>query len=180
VQLWDVVAAERSNARLTGRIASFTSVSGPSLDHVAHLRRNRRGRRLGLFRQGIRSWYVYLFHLPVLPELLWSAGHRLFSRSTGGHWGSELSRNARNGLNLYRANVRRRMSTPDRLATTVPVQVVVPSRDPFLSRILVEELDQSCTDLRVVDIVAGHWVPRTRPGDVAGLVTSHVLAHARP
>ncbi|MFP3740613.1 short chain dehydrogenase, partial [Burkholderia sp. SIMBA_019] len=57
-------------------IASYTSCSGPCLDHVAYWMRARLlrptprsiGKVLG---QLARSWYVLLFHLPVLPSLIW-------------------------------------------------------------------------------------------------------------
>src|SRR5690348_7335526 len=41
VQLWDAVNAERGHPRLTGRIASFTAISGPSLDRVPGRHRSR-------------------------------------------------------------------------------------------------------------------------------------------
>ncbi len=182
VQLWEVVAAEPTDARLRGRLASFTSISGPSLGHVAHLSRNHKGRRLSLLNQAAHSWYVYAFHLPVLPELVWTAAGRMASRTRRTHWGPELTRNARNGLNLYRANMlaaTRRTGTPH---TDVPVQVVHPRRDRFLTSVLLEDLELGCSDLSVVEVDAGHWLPRTRPGQVARMVTDHVHAHpgARP
>ncbi|EDY53169.1 short chain dehydrogenase, partial [Streptomyces clavuligerus] len=71
VQSWEFVTVERAAAR----IASFTSLCGPSLDHAAHWFRARLSRPTprGLSQvveQGVRSWYVGFFHTPVLPELL--------------------------------------------------------------------------------------------------------------
>jgi len=183
VQLWDVVAAERTDARLHGRIASFTSVSGPSLDHTAYLFRHSRGRRLRLLRQAARSWYVYAFHVPRVPELVWTTAHRRIARVMGGpgggHWGPELGANAARGVGLYRANAVGRMGRrPKRLETDVPVLVVVPRRDPFLTTVLLEDLDEECHDLRIEYVDAGHWVPRTHPEELARLVTEHVRSHA--
>ncbi|MGH9138247.1 MAG: alpha/beta fold hydrolase, partial [Acidimicrobiales bacterium] len=59
------------------RIASFTSISGPSLDHAgrwikAHRRPGKhRWRRLA--RQAAHSWYVYAFHTP-LAAVAWRRG----------------------------------------------------------------------------------------------------------
>ncbi len=87
VQSWEFVTVERTR----GRIASFTSMSGPSLDHFGHWINKRltrpTPRRVGqLLSQGAKSWYVYLLHTPVLPELAWRgpwapAGRRSWSAS---------------------------------------------------------------------------------------------------
>jgi pimeloyl-ACP methyl ester carboxylesterase len=72
VQGWEFATA----AATKGRIASFTSISGPSLDHFGHwiadrLRRpSARGVRQ-LLGQGAKSWYVYALCTPVLPERAW-------------------------------------------------------------------------------------------------------------
>lgn len=169
VQLWDVVAAEAADPRLRGRVASFTSISGPSLDHVAHLIRHRDGRELRLLNQSVRSSYVSFFHLPVLPELLWTGPGRLAGINPD---------DARNGLNLYRANIRRRMRHPGELRTDVPVQVVQPRRDPFVTEVMLEDLELACSDLTIAYVDAGHWVPRSHPRELAALVTQHVRESA--
>ncbi|HET6625624.1 MAG TPA: alpha/beta fold hydrolase [Nocardioidaceae bacterium] len=166
VQLWDVVAAEGHDARLRGRVASFTSISGPSLDHVAHLSRHHDGRRLRMLNQAVHSWYIYAFHVPVLPEMAWA------------RWGGDRGRNAANGLNLYRANFIRRMRDGAPLRTDVPVQVIVPTRDKFVTDVVLDDLDRACSRLSVVRLDAGHWVTRSQPQRVAELVTGHVRQHA--
>jgi pimeloyl-ACP methyl ester carboxylesterase len=184
VQLWDVVAGESTDPRLTGRIASFTSISGPSLDHTAWIFRHQDGRQDAVRRQQLHSSYIGLFCLPVVPVLLWRFGHQplasLMSRREGlprDHFGPELGRNAVNGLELYRANVRQRMSRPGRLRTDVPVLVVHPTRDRFLTEVLTEDLDRVCSDVRVVHLDASHWVIVTQPERVAALVREHVESH---
>ena len=179
VQLWDVVATERTDPRVRGRVASFTSISGPSLDHAAKLTRNRGRRRLRVLNQSLRSWYIYAFHLPVLPELLWSLAGLVTRRSGANHFGAQLSRNARNGLGLYRANILRRMRHPGVLRTDVPVQVVHPNGDRFLSDVMLEGLDDECGDVSIVKVDAGHWFPRSHPAEVARLIAGHVRLHAR-
>lgn len=72
VQSWEFATVERTR----GRVASFTSLSGPSLDHFGHWIKKRAARptprRLAqLVSQGAKSWYVYMLHTPVLPELAW-------------------------------------------------------------------------------------------------------------
>jgi pimeloyl-ACP methyl ester carboxylesterase len=183
IQLWDAVAAERSDDRLRGRVASFTSVSGPSLDHTAWLARHGAGRRAALLRQLAHSWYVYLFQVPHLPELVWRRAGSWLRRAAvrlegTDHWGEEMAQDAARGVNLYRANVPRRLARPRELRVHVPVLVVHPLRDRFLTGVLTQDLDRSCSDVRVVEVDAGHWFPRTHPRDFADLVVDHVLSHA--
>ena len=166
VQGWDVVASEGHDARLHGRIASYTSISGPSLDHVAAAYRHTSGRRLRMLNQAVHSWYVAAFHVPKLPELIWNRQR------------PRLAHNGANGLNLYRANIRRRMRAPGTTETDVPVLVIVPTKDSFVRPVLLEDLDQHCSNLRRVDVDAGHWVPRSHPEKVAALVREHVSDHS--
>lgn len=184
-QLWDAVAAEAEDPRLHGRIASFTSISAPSLDHAARLVRRPRGRGLALLRQALASWYIVFFRLPVLPALVWRRGHGRLGRIAGGreglpaaHWGPELRRNAVNGLGLYRANVlRRTRRSRSPLRTDVPVLVVHPEHDRFVTDVFLQDLEASCSDLRVARLDAGHWAIVTHADDLAGLLVAHVGAH---
>jgi pimeloyl-ACP methyl ester carboxylesterase len=183
-QLWDAVAAEATDPRLHGRVASFTSISAPSLDHAGRLFATPRGRRRALLRQALASWYVVLFCLPVLPVLLLRHGHPLLARAgvrreglPRGHWGPELGRNAVNGLGLYRANVLARVRRPRPLHTDVPVLVVQPERDSYVTDLFLQDLDASCSDLRVERLDAGHWAVVTHPDEVAALLVGHVDAH---
>jgi pimeloyl-ACP methyl ester carboxylesterase len=186
VQLWEAVLAEAEDPRLKGRIASFTSVSGPALEHLALLMRNPTGRRWRLLRQLGHSWYVYLFHVPVLPELVWRTAHRplgaLAARvdpgAGGDHWSAGLGDDAANGVNLYRANVLRGVRRADPRRTDVPVLVVAPRRDPFLTQVVTDDLHRLCSDVCVERPDTGHWLPRSDPGRLAGLVREHVQAHA--
>jgi hypothetical protein len=183
-QLWDAVAAEATDPRLRGRVASFTSISAPSLDHAGRLFASPRGRRPALLRQGLASWYVGLFSVPLLPDLLLRHGHPLLARAGArreglprGHWGPELGRNAVNGLGLYRANVLSRVRRPRPLHTDVPVLVVQPERDSYVTDLFLQDLDASCSDLRVERLDAGHWAVVTHADEVAALVVRHVDAH---
>jgi pimeloyl-ACP methyl ester carboxylesterase len=184
VQLWDAVAAEAKDSRLTGRITSFASVSGPSLDHFASVFRRPQGRRLALARQQAHSWYVGAFHVPVLPQLVWrAAGERIGralaarERLPSDHWGPGLTEDAVHGLELYRANTLRRLRERTSLRTDVPVLVIHPTRDRFLTAVLLEDLDEECSDLRVVQLDAGHWAIVTHAAEIAALLKEHVDHH---
>jgi pimeloyl-ACP methyl ester carboxylesterase len=186
VQLWDAVTTEDVDDRLRGRLRSFTSISGPSLDHMAYaLRRARNERDLNLLlRQGLHSWYVYAFHLPWLPEQLWRRGEAQLRRrlaagerlGDGSHWADTLADDAANGLNLYRANVQQRMRDPRPGLTRVPVQLIVPAHDRYIIPEVYEHLADFVPALSRIDLDAGHWAALQQPDVVAELIADFVTA----
>ncbi|MCM1970942.1 SDR family oxidoreductase [Streptomyces sp. G1] len=178
VQAWEFVTVKRTE----GRIASFTSMSGPSLDHFGHWIQQRvkrpTPRRIGqLLGQGAKSWYVYLLHTPVLPELAWRGPlgkrwPRLLSRlenvPAGNYPTPSLPSDAAHGAWLYRDNVRPRLRRPRADAYAhAPVQLITPLGDAFLSERLYDELELWVPQLTRRTIPAKHWVPRTRPDQLA-------------
>ncbi|WP_416970117.1 SDR family oxidoreductase [Streptomyces sp. 4F14] len=187
VQSWEFVTV----ARTEGRIASFTSMSGPSLDHFGHwinrrLRRPTPRQAAQLLGQGAKSWYVYLLHTPVLPELAWRG-------PVGKHWPALLRRaerlddpayptaslpsDAANGAWLYRDNVRARLTRPRADAYAhAPVQLITPLGDAFLSPRLYDDLETWAPRLTRRTLPAKHWIPRTRPDQVAAWVTEFVTS----
>ncbi|CAL9307488.1 SDR family oxidoreductase [Streptomyces sp. SudanB52_2052] len=187
VQGWEFTTVKRTE----GRVASFTSVSGPSLDHFGHWldRRVKRPtpRRIGqLLGQGARSWYVYLLHAPVLPELAWrgplGAGwprvlERVEKVPRGDYPTSSLASDAAHGAWLYRDNVRPRLRDPRADAYAhAPVQLVTPLGDRFLSERIHDDLEQWVPQLTRRTVQAGHWIPRTRPDQLAAWITEFVTS----
>jgi len=186
VQGWEFA----TSSRLRGGLASYTSISGPGLDHFGHWLRDRMrrptARHLGqLLSQGVRSWYTYAFQVPRLPEALWRgplgrrwpAVRRAMERIpvADDRSSATLSEDAANGVWLYRANMRDRLRhpRPGRVAT-VPVQLVVPLRDPYLSAHLYDDLDRWAPVLRRRTVDAGHWLPLTRPDQLAEWISDFV------
>ncbi|MET7882586.1 SDR family oxidoreductase [Streptomyces avermitilis] len=187
VQSWEFVTVKRTE----GRIASFTSMSGPSLDHFGHWikRRVKRPtpRRVGqLLGQGAKSWYVYLLHTPVLPELAWRGPlgkrwpkilQRLEKVPADGYPTPSLPSDAAHGAWLYRDNVRARLNRPRTDAYAhAPVQLVTPLGDAFLSEKLYDELELWAPQLVRRTLPANHWIPRTRPDQLASWITEFVIA----
>ncbi|MER5211371.1 SDR family oxidoreductase [Streptomyces sp. NPDC002838] len=187
VQGWEFVTVGRTE----GRIASFTSMSGPSLDHFGHWINNRlrrpTPRRVGqLLGQGAKSWYVYLLHTPVLPELAWRGPlgkhwprilERVEKAPRDGYPTSSLATDAAHGAWLYRDNVRARLRRPRTDAYAhAPVQLITPLKDRFLSEELHDELELWAPRLTRRTLPAKHWVPRTRPDQLAAWVTEFVTA----
>ncbi|MDF3300859.1 SDR family oxidoreductase [Streptomyces tropicalis] len=187
VQSWEFVTVPRTK----GRIASFTSMSGPSLDHFGHWidARVKRPtpRRVGqLLGQGAKSWYVYLLHTPVLPELAWRGPlgrrwpgilRRVEKMPDGDYPTASLPQDAAHGAWLYRDNVRARLRRPRPDAHAhAPVQLITPVGDAFLSERLYDGLEQWAPQLVRRTLPAGHWIPRTRPDRLADWIDRFVAA----
>ncbi len=170
IQSWAAVQDPRAAAL----IRRYTSISGPDLRHFsrwvrARIRNPRAWRQLA--GQLMRSWYIGAFLVPVLPEAAWRLYlTRRYEQLAKRDVGNDPVR----GLALYRANFgagRNRAAAPAAPArVTMPVQVVVPARDPFLSPDLVEGLEDWVEDLTVVTVDNGHWWPATRPAELARLL----------
>ncbi|GAA2377935.1 alpha/beta fold hydrolase [Nonomuraea africana] len=141
------------------RFASFTSLGGPGLDQAAAFFRQAGPiRALG---QLLRSWYIGAFQLPVLPELAMAP----LARALGA-----TAADARNGLNLYRANMLTRLRRPGDPHVNVPVQLIECTRDRYVSPWLLASLGQWAPKFRHRRLAADHWAQRTQPEAVAKLV----------
>ncbi|MET9219091.1 SDR family oxidoreductase [Streptomyces sp. NPDC003300] len=188
VQGWEFVTVGGTE----GRISSFTSISGPSLDHFGHwikrrVRRPTPRRVAQVVGQGAKSWYVYALHTPVLPELAWRGAlgkqwPKLLSRAeklpSDGYPTASLPEDAAHGAWLYRDNVRRRLGSPRTDAYAhVPVQLITPTGDAFLSQRLYDDLEQWVPRLTRRTVAAKHWVPRSRPEQLSRWIGEFVTAH---
>lgn len=187
VQAWEFATVKRTE----GRIASFTSMSGPSLDHFGHWINKRvkrpTPRRVGqLLGQGAKSWYVYLLYTPVLPELAWRGPlgkywprilERVEKVPGDGYPTSSLPTDAAHGAWLYRDNVRARLRRPRTDAYAhAPVQLITPLGDAFLSEKLYDDLELWAPQLTRRTIPARHWVPRSRPDQLASWISEFVTS----
>lgn len=177
IQSWHAVTGER----LRGRIASFTSISGPCLDHAGFWLRSRfrpwpRALR-DLAGQLAHSLYIAWFQLPGLPELAWrtGVGARVMRRldSTAAE---PAVPDAVHGLGLYRANMLPRLLRPEPRRTGIPVQVLAPTEDGFVGPALQTSIARWAADLRVREIPGGHWLPRQKP-DVIARCAAELIEH---
>lgn len=182
IQSWESV----SDARLKGRIASFTSCAGPCLDHVSHWLRERIARPtpsnlLALLRQLFSSWYIAFFHLPVLPGLMWRLGlgrawPRLLRRMEGVRVEAHESqtRDGVNGVALYRANFFHRSVRPQARVAHAPVQTLVTLNDRYVSPRLSDDLGRWVPLHWRREVHASHWLPLKSPALMAGMVREFV------
>lgn len=183
IQGWEAVTTE------AGRFATYTSISGPPIDYAGlWARRHRTLRPSDLWlsvRQALHSWYIAFFQLPRLPELmashgravrLWSrALHRIEHAPTDQRWPAPtFSQDFAHGVELYRANVRSRMRHPQARHTDVPVQLVIPLRDRYVTPALLDGLEDWASEMQPRPVDAGHWVVRTHPDIIAGAIRDFV------
>ncbi|WP_271408790.1 alpha/beta fold hydrolase [Pseudomonas sp. Q1-7] len=183
IQSWEAV----TEPRIQPLLASFTTVSGPCLDHIGHWMRTRlktkRPRALGqVIGQLLSSWYIAFFHTPLLPELAWRFG---LARA----WPSLLRRlegvrdprpnptrasDGCHGVKLYRANFITSLLRPRQRPTQVPVQLIVPTRDRFVKPQLFQQLDQWVPRLWRREVAAGHWQLLAEPDRLAAWIREFV------
>lgn len=169
VQAWEAV----TDPRAADRIASYTTISGPCLDHVGFWLRDRftsrSPRRLAqALSQTVHSWYIWFFQVPVLPELSWRlwvtrAWPYLLQRLEGvtpraGHPADTLGSDAVAGISLYRANIPRRLGAPRERIARVPVQLITVTGDNYVTAALAgSDLDRWVPDLTRRTIEGKHW-----------------------
>ena len=158
------------------RVATYTSISGPSLTQgsrwIAAQFESRRTWGRGLW-QVAHSAYIALFRMPWLPVAVIRVGlFDLMLRTDRSRRRVKARKaDAITGLELYRTNMRgtripRQRSRP----VGVPVMVIAPRNDSYVSVGMQTELGDLAPDLRVREVAGGHWLPLSRPEVVAAHV----------
>ena len=164
IQSWEAVCRPGAEER----IASFTSISGPNLRHVAAWVRRTVARPsardvLGLVGQAVSSSYVPFLVSPLAPVVLGAMGRRTMV----------------SGLRYYRANLAIGARQPAEQRTHVPVLQLVPTRDVAVRPVTAEASDPFVGALERRHLPHGHWVARTHPEVVAEEVARFVREHSR-
>ncbi|NBH11216.1 SDR family oxidoreductase [Amycolatopsis sp. SID8362] len=169
IQTWHAVTGDG----LRGRVASYTSISGPSLDHAgawfrAQLTRPTPKRLKNALSQFLHSWYILAFQFPLVPDVLWRTGllGKQIQRMEPDAAPPDKS-DGLHGLQLYRANMFTRLSRPAPKPADVPVQVLAPTGDAYVTTPLQTEVARWVPDLRIRRVVGTHWVTRAKPAVVA-------------
>ncbi|MEA2171519.1 MAG: hypothetical protein QOF76_4819 [Solirubrobacteraceae bacterium] len=170
---WSIAAQEPAS------VASLTAVSVPH--PFAFLR------SMVTTRQGVRSWYMYLFQLPWLPELLlrtqWKRSLVDYGRQTPAL--AERDRAAFTGpgaltgpLNWYRAML---FVDPRRMAdkVSVPALLVWSDGDVFIDRRSVDRCAQYVTGPYRLEVLRGatHWIGDQAPEQLAQCLVPHLIEH---
>ncbi|TQL66897.1 pimeloyl-ACP methyl ester carboxylesterase [Nocardioides albertanoniae] len=166
IQTWESV----TSPSLSSRISSYTSISGPDLGMATTWLRERGHARSSL-RQLAHSWYVFAFQLPLLPEAMVRSG--VLSRFVGGRPRPE--RDQVNGVELYRANFLGKLVRPEPRSTDVPVQVLAPRDDAYVTVPLQTEAPKAYASSLVTKAIdGGHWVVEKSPDLVADEIAAFI------
>ncbi|MET0197834.1 MAG: alpha/beta fold hydrolase [Rhodococcus fascians] len=189
VQAWEAAAEPHA----IDRIASYTSISGPNLDHLGKWSRSRLAKPTA---EGIRhvlaqvraSWYTVTFHIPGLSTLRikrqFAKGWPAFLQEFSGvdpalvTQNSTLWSDATNGTNLYRANIIPRLTKPRERYVDIPVQLIVNTEDVAVRPYHYADTGKWVKNLTRNDIPAGHWSPISHARDIAELTKTYIAGLA--
>lgn len=169
------------------RVASFTSVSGPSHEQLVEyifsgLRQPWRPRRFARsISQALRLTYMVFFSIPVLAPLLIRAAFsvRALRRSVVDnipdeqiHHSNNLAADAASSVKTYPANYFRSFSVRGQPihVVDVPVQLIVNTRDKYVRPYGYDETARWVPRLWRRDIRAGHFSPMSHPQVMAAAV----------
>jgi NAD(P)-dependent dehydrogenase (short-subunit alcohol dehydrogenase family)/pimeloyl-ACP methyl ester carboxylesterase len=187
VQVWEAVCEPQAAAR----VASFTSVSGPNLDHLAKWLRARLSRPTprNLWQpltQALSSGYTVFSMTPGLNQVFRVVAHekrwqRIVSimndtAPSNIVLGPTFRRDAVDGLLIYRANILPRLLAPRERRTEVPVQLIVAGRDVAVRPAGYDDERKWVSRLWRRDVPAGHWMPFSHPELLATATTELIDA----
>jgi pimeloyl-ACP methyl ester carboxylesterase len=165
VQSWEAVCRPGAEER----IASFTSMSGPNLAHVASWVRRTLSRPdprglLDVAAQAVSSSYVPFLVSPLAPPVLGVLAARA----------PRLRHDMLSGLRYYRANLAHRFRSSEQ-RTRVPVLQLALTRDLAVRPAALAASDPWVESLERRRLPHGHWVAQTHPQVVAEEVRRFVL-----
>ncbi len=182
IQSWEAVT-EPGAEQL---IASYTTISGPCLDHVGHWFRERFGSMSpteisAAAGQLLHSWYIFLFQLPWVAPKMWQLGlGKAWPKMLENIEGVEAAhsptqtRDGILGVNLYRANMLPRLLKPRQRVAQVPVQMVVAGKDNFVTPAMLSELTEWMPQLWRREANVTHWLQHSHPQQLAGWIAEFV------
>jgi pimeloyl-ACP methyl ester carboxylesterase len=175
---WGVV----SNKTYANRVQSYTSISGP---HPAIARQNLFQKLFSkaphqveeALDQLTRSWYIFFFQLPILPELLWNffpkqALHKILQKSDlplydpmYSHSSAEIQSKVVKPLGLYREFV---LGRPSLVPAKVfaPCQVIIPHDDSMIAPSIYDNLLEYVPNAITRRLHGNHWVHREKPQEI--------------
>ena len=181
IQCWEAV----TTPLLKHKIASFTSISGPSLDHASYWMKNSLMRgsidaKVKVLNQLAHSWYIAAFHLPLASKVTWRvafnkwpARFTKFKALQGEDFASQANDGAQ-GVKLYRANFIERLFKPQERKTDIPIQLIIPTKDKFVTAGLFDDLAQWASHVWRHEIDAEHWVQRTHPDEISAYIREFI------
>lgn len=177
IQSWEAV----TEPRFRGKILSYSTISGPCLDHaqfaLAKVRRKDPAKWLKLLS---KSWYIGVFHLPLLAPTFWRFASEKswqkfldkLERKQGLPVSSHVSKDGQFGISLYRANFLSALLKPRKRYAQCPVQAIVLKYDRFVSPEYIEEMPHWVDDFSRVEVEGNHWAILSQPEKIANYIAT--------
>ena len=176
IQSWESV----TEPKLKGRLLSYTTISGPCLDHASlYLREKFKSEPSNVFKMLTKSWYIGAFHFPLLGPTVW----KFFTPERWGKvltglekmQGLPLSHNiaadGKYGISLYRANFLPTLTQSRQRYAQCPVQAIILKQDSFVSpEYISEAMPRWVERFETVELDANHWAILSQPKKVAALI----------
>ncbi|WP_072805065.1 alpha/beta fold hydrolase [Rhodococcoides yunnanense] len=184
VQVWEAICEPGAETRIT----SFTSISGPSLDHMGMWMRRAPRTPKGVWQlvtQLLSGAYTLFFMAGPLPRLffrvfgrrwIWALSLRIVERvdKRNLHFAPTLRQDMIGGLRIYRANIVQKVFRPQERYTDVPVHLLVTRRDPAIRPASFDGIERWAPVVSRTDVRSGHWLPLKDPHLVAAATTEFI------
>ena len=179
IQIWDALTEEK----LAHRVSSFTSISGPSFDHAGVWMRGVFDHPRAALKQFLSSYYMAIYQLPLLPELIARRGlvDRMVALSSSRGRTERVpapavpSPESSSLIQLYRANLMRRLLRPRPPRVRIPVQVIAPTEDLHVTVGVALGAPAPYVDqLQTRTVPGSHWMVRHSPEVIAPLVIEFI------
>ncbi|TQC49822.1 alpha/beta fold hydrolase [Rhodococcus sp. WS4] len=172
------------------RIASLTSISGPCLDHVPFWVRSRFTAGPCGWKDLVGQWksplYMGFFQIPWIAPLACRLGLVDAAIALAAHFETgtrpasapaHRARDNRGGLRIYTANLLPRLLHPHERHTEMPVQVLAPRRDIFITPASQVDIGRWAANSQVHFVDGGHWAPAFHPTAIADRVRAFIDEH---
>lgn len=182
IQSWESV----TDPNFKSRLLSYTTLSGPCLDHAAFwMREQFKQDKAQFLQQMSKSWYIAAFQLPLFAPTVWrflQPEHwakllRRLEKTEALPLNQNVANDGRHGVALYRANFMPRLWQPRQRYAQCPVQAIVLTKDKFVSPALLDELPKWVSDLECVEVEANHWAILSRATEIAALIAGFAQRH---
>lgn len=174
-------------------VDSWTSISGPHLGIwrqwlLANLTSLNVQRTMIAVRQLLKSSYVPCLLAWPIPEIVWRVGgvplwRWILKRGGVPHDDPILHESREHVLSmtlrpmqLYRRNILRPPPEPLKDSVHCPVQLIIATRDPFLSEETCSNLGNYVSDLTLRRVDASHWAPRSHPEEITRCIRDFIAA----
>ena len=185
IQSWESV----TEPKLKGRLLSYTTISGPCLDHASlYLREKFKSEPSNVFKMLTKSWYIGAFHFPLLGPTVWKFftperwGKVLtgLEKMQGLPLSQNISADGKYGISLYRANFLPTLTQSRQRYAQCPVQAIILKQDSFVSpEYISEAMPQWVEHFETVELDANHWAILSQPKKVAELIHQFIQRQTR-